>query len=31
LCWVGHLEILFGYFAGVGLDLALAQQAAWLA
>ena len=31
LCWAGHLEILYGYFAGAGLDLALAQQAAWLA
>lgn len=31
LCWAGHLEILYGYFAGAGFDLALAQQAAWLA
>jgi len=31
LCWAGHLEILYGYFVGAGLDLALAQQAAWLA
>jgi hypothetical protein len=30
LCWAGHLEILDAYIAGAGLDLALAQQAAWL-